>query len=138
MELESLVIPEVDAAEEAGELIHNLPSLWHEANSSERRKLVLTMLDAVYIEAKKTKTIVAIKPKPPFIPIFQVAVSQEGADIRIINEPLNSSSKSSSVFLVETGEGWTHIFNIFGGALSRMCLVLESFMQPLTRDCDQR
>ncbi len=58
------------------------------------------MLDAIYIDAMKTKSIVAIKPKPPFKPVFQVAASREGSDIRILNEPLSSSS----VFLVETGE----------------------------------
>ena len=58
------------------------------------------MLDAVYIDAKKTKSIIAIKPKPAFKPVFQVAASREGSDIRILNEPLNGSS----VFLVETGE----------------------------------
>ena len=62
------------------------------------------MLDAVYVDAKQYKTIVAIKPKPPFIPIFQVAVSKKESDIRIINEPLETS-KVSPVFLVETGEG---------------------------------
>jgi site-specific DNA recombinase len=62
MQLESLIIPEVDAAKEAGELIHNLPKLWLEANATERTKLILTMLDAVYVDAKKTKTIIAIKP----------------------------------------------------------------------------
>ena len=58
------------------------------------------MLDAVYVDAKKTKSIIAIKPKPPFKPVFQVAASCEGSDIRILNEPL----EGSSVFLVETGE----------------------------------
>ena len=87
MELESLVVPGVNAAEEAGKLILNLPALWAEANLEERRKLLLTMLDAVYIDAKKTKSIVAIKPKPPFKPIFQVAASKKDSDIRIINEP---------------------------------------------------
>ena len=70
------------------------------ANQEERRKLLLTMLDAVYVDAKKSKSIVAIKPKPPFKPVFQVAASREGSDIRIINEPL----EGSSLFLVETGE----------------------------------
>ena len=107
LELESLVIPEANAAKEAGELIQNLPKLWLSSNLSEQRKLILTMLNAVYIDAKKTKTIVAIKPKPPFIPIFQVAVSKKESDIRIINEPL----KGSSVFLVETGETPNAIFN---------------------------
>jgi hypothetical protein len=66
----------------------------------EQRKLLLSMLDAVYVDAKKSKSIVAIRPKPPFKPIFQVAVTKEGSDIRIINEPI----EGSSVFLVETGE----------------------------------
>jgi len=61
------------------------------------------MLDAVYVDAKKTKSIIAIKPKPPFKPVFQVAASREGSDIRIINEPY----QGSSLFLVETGESRT-------------------------------
>ena len=103
MELESLIIPQANAAEEAGKLIMDLPGLWAGANQEEKRKLLLTMLDAVYIDAKNTKSIIAIKPKPPFKPVFQVAASREGSDIRILNEPL----EGSSVFLVETGEGWT-------------------------------
>ena len=61
------------------------------------------MLDAVYVDVKKTKSIIAIRPKPPFKPIFQVAVSKKESDIRIINESL----KNSPVLLVETGESWT-------------------------------
>lgn len=58
------------------------------------------MLDAVYVDAKETKSIVAIKPKSPFIPIFQVSASREKSDIRILNKPL----KGSSVSLVENGK----------------------------------
>ncbi len=64
----------------------------------------MTMLDAVYIDAKNTKSIVAIKPKPPFMPVFQVAATKSGSKIRTINEPLQTPAGSSSVFLVETGE----------------------------------
>ena len=84
MELESLVVPGVSAAEEAGKLILNLKELWAGANLEERRKLLLAMLDAVYFEVKKTRSIVAVRPKPPFRPIFQVAASRAGSDIRII------------------------------------------------------
>jgi hypothetical protein len=80
------------------------------------------MLDAVYVDAKQTKSIAAIRPKPPFKPVFQVAASREGSDIRIINEPL----EGSSVFLVETGEGRTYIFNILYRTISRMCVVRRS------------
>jgi site-specific DNA recombinase len=107
MELESLVVPGADAAEEAGKLIMNLRELWAEANLEEQRKLLLTMLDAVYVDAKKTKSIIAIRPKPTFRPIFQVAVTKQGSGIRIINEPLSSETGGSVVFLVETGEGRT-------------------------------
>jgi site-specific DNA recombinase len=103
MELDSLLIPEANAAEEAGKLIRDLPNLWEKANQCERRKLLTLMLDAVYFEAKKIKSVVAIRPKPPFAPVFQVAASKEGSKIRILNEPY----KGSSVFLVETGESRT-------------------------------
>jgi site-specific DNA recombinase len=104
MALESLVVPQASAAEEAGNLVMNLPRLWMEANEQERRKLLLTMLDAVYFEAKKTKSIVLIKPKPPFRPIFQVAVKKAGSDIRIINESSRYKVENPPVFVVETGE----------------------------------
>jgi site-specific DNA recombinase len=95
MQLESLVLPAANAAKEAGELINNLPGLWQEVSDGETRRIVLSMLDAVYMDAKKYKIFVAIKPKPPFRPIFQVAVSKKESSIRVINEPL----KGSSVFM---------------------------------------
>jgi len=109
MELESLVVPQANAAEEAGKLILDLPMLWGRANQEEKRKLLLAMLDAVYVDAKKTKSIIAIKPKPPFRPIFRVAATHTGSKIHIVNEPY----QGSSVFLVETGEGRTLPETIF-------------------------
>ncbi len=94
MELESLVVPEASAAEEAGKLIMDLPKLWHEATEDERRKLLLTMLDAVYVDAKETKSIVALKPKPPFMPVFQVATTKEGSGVVIIKEPPESQPEA--------------------------------------------
>ncbi|WP_322354263.1 hypothetical protein, partial [Dehalococcoides sp.] len=44
--------------------------------------------------------------KPPFRPIFQVAVSKKESKIHILKEPLSHEPSGSSVFLVETGEGW--------------------------------
>ena len=56
------------------------------------RNIKSIMLDAVYIDAKKSRSIVAIKPKPPFKPILQVAASREGSNICILKEPLDCSS----------------------------------------------
>ncbi len=88
MELESLVVPEANAAEEAGKLVQDITRLRAGANLEERRKLLLTMMDAVCVDAKQDKRIVAIKPKPPFIPVFQVATTREGCGIELLtNEP---------------------------------------------------
>jgi len=63
------------------------------------------MVEAVCFDVKQTRSIVAPKPKPPFVPIFQVAVTSEGSGIHIIqNKSSNKESKNSSVFMVETGE----------------------------------
>ena len=102
MELESLVVPQANAAEEAGKLLQDLPKLWSKANLTEKHQLLTIMLDAVYMDTSRN-VIVAIKPKPPFNPVFQVAASRNNADIRIINEPY----KGSSLFLVEAGESRT-------------------------------
>ncbi len=87
MELESLVVPQANAAEEAGALIRDLPGLWGGANLEERRKLLLTMLDAVYVDSKESRSIVAIRPKAPFRPIFQVATTKAESGVVLINEP---------------------------------------------------
>ena len=86
LELESLVVPQADAAEEAGQLIEKLPELWQEATLLERRTLLLTMLDGVYIDAKDEKRVVAIKPKPAFRPVFQVATTKAGSDVVLFQE----------------------------------------------------
>jgi len=86
MELESLVVPQANAAEEAGKLIQYLPRLWDGANLEERRKLLLSMLDAVYVDAKEEKRIVGIKPKPAFMPVFQVATAKEGSGVVLLKE----------------------------------------------------
>ena len=84
--LGSLVVPGVNAAREAGKLLENLPALWEEANLAERRKLLMAMLDAVYVDTVEEKAIVAIRPKPAFRPLFEIATTREGSDVVLINE----------------------------------------------------
>ncbi len=84
--LGNLVVPGVDAAMEAGKLLENLPDLWEEADLTERRKLLMAMLDAVYVDTVEEKSVVAIRPKPAFRPIFEVATTREGSGIALINQ----------------------------------------------------
>ena len=73
LELESLVMPEVDAIQEAGKLLQDLPKLWEGATVDERRRLLMAMLDAVYVDTKERRAIVSIKPKAAFQALFEVA-----------------------------------------------------------------
>ena len=85
LELGSLVLPEADAAAEAGKLISELQTLWSGANLQERRKLLMTMLDAVYVDSSEN-TIVAIKPKAPFKPVFGVVTTRDGSEVVLVHD----------------------------------------------------
>ena len=56
----------------------------------QRRKLLLTMLDAVYVDAQEEKMVVAIKPKPAFRAVFQVATTRKDSAVALIqlDQPL--------------------------------------------------
>jgi len=60
LELESLVIPEVQAAEEAGKLLLDMPRLWALANETERRQLLIGMLDAVYLDTRHNQVVMTL------------------------------------------------------------------------------
>jgi len=87
MELETLTLPEADAAQAAGELITKLPELWGKASLAEKHKLLIAMLDAVYVDIKETRSIVAIQPKAPFRPVFDVATTREGSGVLLLKQP---------------------------------------------------
>ncbi len=53
---------------------------------SERHRLLLTMLEAVYVHTVEEKAIVAIRPRPAFLPIFEVATTREGSGVVLISE----------------------------------------------------
>ena len=72
-ELESLLIPEVDAAKDAGLLLGEMPRLWAGATPQERHQLLTTILDAVYIDMKGHKSIVSVKLEPAFQAVVGVA-----------------------------------------------------------------
>ena len=91
--LGSLAVPGIDAMREAGKFLESLPTLWGQAILAERRKLLLAMLDAVYVDTVDEKAIVAIRPKPAFQPLFEIATTREGSDIVLINEPPEASTE---------------------------------------------
>ena len=87
----------------AGKLLENLPDLWEEADLAERRKLLMAMLEAVYVDTVEEKSVVAIRPKPAFRPIFEVATTREGSGIALINQTPQTQGEPEAS---ESGSWW--------------------------------
>ena len=98
-QMAGLVVPGFDAAREAGKLLEDLPTLWEEASLSERRQLLIAMLQAVYVDTVEEKSIVAIRPKPAFRPPFEIATTREGSGVILINEPPQAQNQSEAAGL---------------------------------------
>ena len=70
-----------------------MPALW------ERRKLLLSMLEAVYVDTVEEKAVVAIRPKPAFRALFEIATTREGSDVVLINETPQASDEPEAADL---------------------------------------
>jgi|GEM_PF-278643 len=84
--LHSLVVPGVNAVQEAGKLLESLPQLWAEATLGEKRQILLSMLEAVYVDPVEEKAIVAIKPKPAFLALFNMVETRSGSAVALITQ----------------------------------------------------
>ena len=73
-EIAALVIPEADASEEAGKLLEDLPGLWAQADLGEKRRLLMSLFDAVYVDTIEKTGVVTIQPKPAFAALLDIAV----------------------------------------------------------------
>jgi hypothetical protein len=85
------------------------------------------MLDAVYVDMVEEKTIVAIRPKPAFQALFQVATTKEGSGVVPYNEKASgstgSSDESTPCFWWRRGRVQLHLNTYLGGLPSATDLV---------------
>jgi len=54
------------------------------------------MLEAVYVDHKEAKAVVAIQPKPAFRAVFQVATTRADSGVVLIKEPPDPAQKAPS------------------------------------------
>ena len=52
----------------------------------EGRRILMTMLDAVYVDTVEEKRIVAIRPRPSLRPLLEIATTRESSGIVLITE----------------------------------------------------
>ena len=93
-------------------MIENLAKLWKGATIGERHKLPLGMLEGVYIDVKKAKRIVAIKPKPAFRPVFQVITTKTGNGVATITKTGTGTTLAPTTRLGHTINQITHYMSI--------------------------
>jgi site-specific DNA recombinase len=103
--LSTLVIPEIDAAVEAGELLENIGTIWSIATMEEKHKLLALMLDAVYIDLFTTRKVVGVLPKPVFYPLFEILKNTPESPITIFRANEDVDYHNAMVGLVGDGGG---------------------------------
>ena len=106
--LDALVIPETEEAVEAGIFLQDLSKLWSVADLEDRHRLLMLMLDAVYVDIVTTRKIVGIAPKPGFRRLFEMVVTTaKESGVTILTppktEPKTGKSRTKKVVVVETG-----------------------------------
>jgi site-specific DNA recombinase len=106
--LDSLVVPEEDAAVRAGEFLESLGLVWEKATLEEKHKLLNGMLDAVYIDLEASRSIVGLQPKPPFYHLFDSLKQYPDSKVTIFREAKKETgpvqTTGPGTVLVETGE----------------------------------
>ncbi len=109
--LDSLVVPEEDAAVRAGEFLEGLGMVWDKAILEERHKLLAGMLDAVYVDLGASRRIVGLQPKPVFYHLFDTLKQNPDSKVTIFREAKKETgpvlTTGPGTVMVETGEGRT-------------------------------
>ena len=116
--LRSLIVPDANAAVDAGKLLENLGSLWEKADLGERWRLLTTMLDAVNLDTVEKKRLAAIWPKPAFRHLLEVATTREASDIVLahdVEEGSNPVGQSLRNHVSPRPEGKRLAFRVHGG-----------------------
>ena len=88
--------------DEVAELLGNLPTLWSEATMDERRRLLRTLVETVYVDIGSQK-IVGIAPVPVFRTLIESGIGRIAGCPAVLIDP-DEVGETQSMELVETGE----------------------------------
>ncbi len=83
----SLVVQGLSETEAAGRLLEDLPRLWQGASLNEKRKILLALLAAVYVDTLEEKGVVAIKSQPAFRPLLEILTLRPECGIILVVQP---------------------------------------------------
>ena len=92
-QLEQACVVTPPAIEEAVALFSDIPLLWNEATPDERKRLLGTLIETVYVDLK-TKHVTAVKPTPAFKTLFRNGIDST-ADVPIELLPIGEVTKDT-------------------------------------------
>ena len=101
IEQTSVITP--PAIEDAVKLFEDIPMLWNEATLEERRMLVKSLVELVYVDLQ-TKRVTAVKPTPAFRALFGAGIDV-GPDAPIELQALYKKSKDDKKSKDIVGDG---------------------------------
>jgi hypothetical protein len=83
-QLLALTPPAMHDLEGAAEILQDFERIWEAATPKERRQIVYTLLETVYLDADRGP-VVAIEPKAEFAPLFETMAAGEGEQSEIVD-----------------------------------------------------
>jgi site-specific DNA recombinase len=78
-QLDSLREPEPPAVEQAGEVLESLGLEWANAPKKYKRDMLRCIFEGIYVDML-ARRLVAVKPWPPFVPLFRMDGLEEGEE----------------------------------------------------------
>ena len=94
-EKDSVYIPELDDAQEAAKLLQDFNALWRAATASQRNRLLLTILEAIYVDVE-SRQIIGLRPRQAFLTLFEAVED---------NDAVTLSSNPTGNFGRDGGDG---------------------------------
>ncbi len=80
-------------------VLEDQPWLWKAADMAERRRILMTVLDAV-----EEKCVVAIRPRPAFRPLFEMATTRNGSGVVLVKKGQGNAEEREGLRPMDIGE----------------------------------
>jgi len=100
--LAKIHVPEDNQLLELGDHVEGLVAAWEHATKEERHDLLKMMLDGVYVDMTEA-TVVAVQPKPPFLPLFNLKEPVRSGEALLVAGGIDQSGTIPYTISEESG-----------------------------------
>ena len=112
--LAKIHVPKDNKLLELGDHVEGLVAAWEHATKEERHDLLKMMLDGVYVDMTEA-TVVAVQPKPPFLPLFNLKEPVRSGEALLVAGGIDQSGTTSTR---QAGRGFKRVEGHTCGVIS--------------------